>query len=182
MARILIIEDDGDLQQILSLSLNQAGYEVHYAFTGKEGYDRILAVQPDLVLLDLMLPIMNGAEIVDLVRKNAAVRDVPIVIMTAHGDRHELLERLIKTDGVRGYLRKPFELAEIRSLVKRILAEHKREAPDGTQLVKGELRLDVKLRTVWISDRLVSTLSPTLADVMRVLMEAQGPGSPANTL
>lgn len=177
MARLLIIEDDGELQELLSHALNSEGYEVHYAFTGKEGYDRIFAIQPDLVLLDLMLPVMNGAEILDQMGKNAAVRDIPVVVMTAHGDRSELLERLIKSDGVRGYVRKPFELSEVRSLVRRILAQHKREGADAARVVKGEIKLDPKMRTVWIADRLVATLSPTLAEVMRVLLEADGPVS-----
>ncbi len=177
MARLLIIEDDGELQQLLSLSFNNEGYEVHYAFTGKEGWDRILAIQPDIVLLDLMLPVMNGAEILDQMSKNASVRDIPVVIMTAHGDRSELLERLIKSDGVRGYVRKPFELAEVRSLVRRIVAQYKRENADASRIVKGELKLDPKMRTVWIADRLVATLSPTLAEVLKVLMEAEGPVS-----
>ena len=54
VARILIIEDDAELVQLLSLGLFKAGYEVHYAFNGKEGYEKILSLHPDLILLDLM--------------------------------------------------------------------------------------------------------------------------------
>jgi DNA-binding response OmpR family regulator len=104
-----------------------------------------------------------------------AARDIPIVVMTAHGDRNETLEKLIKAEGVRGYVRKPFEMAEVRGLVRRILAAHKREGAGGAKIVKGEFKLDPKLRTVWVSDRLVATLSPTLAEVLRVLLEAEGP-------
>src|SRR5256885_7608751 len=113
MARILIVEDDGDLQQMLSIALNQEGFEVHYAFNGKEGYEKILSVQPDVILLDLMMPILNGIEVIKLVTTNTAVRDIPIIVMTAHGDKADMLEHSIKAQGVREYVRKPFEIGSL---------------------------------------------------------------------
>ena len=174
MARILIIEDNGDFQQLLSLAFNNEGFEVHYAFNGKEGYERLLAVQPDIVLLDLMMPVLNGIEVIKLVTTNTAVRDIPIVVMTAHGDKADMLEHSIKAQGVRAYIRKPFEMAELKTIVRRLLSQYPRRAAPSTQTAKGEIRLDVKLRTVWIADRLVTTLAPTRADVLRVLIEAEG--------
>src|SRR5579885_1094949 len=96
MAKILIIEDDGDLQNMLSYALNQEKYEVHYAFNGKEGYEKILSIQPDVILLDLMMPVLNGIEVIKLVISNTLVRDIPIIVMTAHGDRPDMLESSIK--------------------------------------------------------------------------------------
>ena len=60
MARILSIEDDPDFQHLIALTLQNQGYEVHYAFTGQEGYEKLLALDPDLILLDMMLPLLNG--------------------------------------------------------------------------------------------------------------------------
>lgn len=175
MARILIIEDNGDLQELLSVAFNHEGYEVSYAFNGQEGYDRILALQPDIILLDLMMPVLNGIEVIKLVTTNTSVRDIPIVVMTAHGDKADMLEHSIKAQGVRAYLRKPFEMAEIKGIVRRLLAQYPRRAVPSAQVAKGELRLDTKLRTVWICDRLVTTLAPIRAEVLRVLIEASGP-------
>lgn len=175
MSRILIIEDDGELQQLLSIALNQDGYEVHYAFNGKEGYDKVLQLQPDLVVLDLMMPVLNGVEVIRLVTANTLVKDIPIVVMTAHGDRTEMLESSIKAQGVRAYLRKPFEIPEFKSTVRRMLAQYPRKPVTNQQVAKGAVRLDTGLRTVWIEDRLVATLTPVKANLLRLLIDAKGP-------
>ncbi|MBI3564618.1 MAG: response regulator transcription factor [Elusimicrobia bacterium] len=174
MARLLIIEDNGDLQQLLSTVFNKEGYEVHYAFNGQEGYDKILALQPDVVLLDLMMPVLDGLGVLKLVSTNTAVRDIPIVVMTAHGDRPEMLEQTMRDQGVREYVRKPFEMTEIRGAVRRLLAQYPRKPSAPSQVAKGRVRLDVKLRTVWLDDRRVATLAPTRAEVLRLLLQAPG--------
>jgi len=174
MAKVLIIEDDGDLQQILSLTLSKDGYELHYAFNGKEGYDKMVLLQPDVVLLDLMLPVLNGAEIMKLVATNVSLRDIPIIVMTAHGDKADMLESSLKAQGARAYLRKPFELAEIRSLVRRMLTQYPRMPVTAAEVAKGQVRLDVKFRTLWISDRNVATLSPKKAHLLELLLTAKG--------
>jgi two-component system phosphate regulon response regulator PhoB len=173
MARILIIEDDGDLQQMLSIAFNQESYEVHYAFNGKEGYEKILALQPDVILLDLMMPVLNGVEVIKLVTTNTLVRDIPIIVMTAHGDKADMLEHSIKAQGVREYVRKPFEISSIKSLVRRMLTQYPRKPAPPSQVAKGEVRLDTKMRTVWIADKMVATLSPTKAELLRVLIESR---------
>lgn len=174
MAKVLIIEDDGDLQQVLSVVFNREGYELHYAFNGKEGHDKMLSLQPDVVLLDLMLPVLNGVEVLKLVSTNTSLKDIPIIVMTAHGDKADMLEHSIKAQGVRAYLKKPFELGEIRSLVKRMLTQYPRNPITAAQIAKGEVRLDVKFRTVWVKDRMVATLSPMKASVLHLLLEAKG--------
>lgn len=175
MARILIIEDDGDLQHMLSVALNQEKYELHYAFNGREGYEKILALQPDVVLLDLMMPVLNGVEVIKLVITNTTVRDIPIIVMTAHSDKADMLESSIKAQGVREYVRKPFEIAHLKSLIKRMLIQYPRKSQAPSQVAKGVVRLDTQFRTVWINDKRVTTLSPTKADLLRVLLEAKGP-------
>lgn len=174
MARVLVIEDNADLQQLLSIALNKDGYEVHYAFNGKEGYERILTLQPDIILLDLMMPVMNGMEVIKLVTTNTIVRDIPIIVMTAHGDRPDMLESNIRAQGVREYMRKPFEMTELRSKVRRLLTQYPRAAMTPVQIAKGHVRLDTKLRTLWIDDRRIATLPPTRSDVLRVLIGAPG--------
>lgn len=175
MARVLIIEDDGDLQQMLSLALNNEGYEVHYAFNGKEGYDKIISLQPDLIVLDLMMPVLNGIEVMKLCATNISVRDIPIVVMTAHGDKADMLESSIRAQGAREYLRKPFELAEMKRVIKRMLSQYPRNVAPPNQTAKGIIRLDTSFRTLFINDKRVATLSPTKADVIKVLIEAKGP-------
>jgi DNA-binding response OmpR family regulator len=175
MAKLLIIEDDGDLQQVLSIAFNREGHEMHYAFNGKEGYNKMLALQPDVVLLDLMLPILNGVEVIKLATTNTSLMDIPIIVMTAHGDKADMLEHSIKAQGVRAYVKKPFELSEIRSLVRRMLSQYPRRPTTVAEVAKGEVRLDIKFRTVWVKDRMVATLSPMKASVLQVLLQSKGP-------
>lgn len=175
MAKLLIIEDDGELQQVLSVVFNREGYELHYAFNGKEGYDKMLAVQPDLVLLDLMMPVLNGIEVIKLAATNVSLRDIPIIVMTGHSDKASMLENTIKAEGVRAYLKKPFELQEVRSLVRRMLSQYRRDPITATEVAKGAVRLDVKFRTVWINDVMVATLSPMKASVLQYLIGSKGP-------
>lgn len=175
MAKLLIIEDDGDLQQMLSVTFSRQGYELHYAFNGKEGHDKMLALQPDVVLLDLMLPVLNGIEVLKLVTANTLLKDIPIIVMTGHGDKADLLEQSIKSQGGRAYIKKPFGLGDIRSLVRRMLTQYPRHPVAAAQVAKGDVRLDIKFRTVWISDRVVATLSPMKASLLRALLESKGP-------
>lgn len=174
MAKLLIIEDDGELQQVLSLVFNREGYELHYAFNGKEGYEKMLVLQPDLVLLDLMMPVLNGIEVIKLAATNTTLRDIPIIVMTGHSDKSTLLENTIKAEGVRAYLKKPFEMQEARSLVRRMLSQYKRNPITASQIAKGAVRLDVKFRTVWVDDRIVATLSPMKASVLQMLLASKG--------
>lgn len=175
MPRLLIVEDDGDLQQVLSFAFNREGFETHYAFNGQEGYNKILALQPDLVLLDLMLPILSGVDVIKKVTSNTSIRDIPIVVMTAHSDKADMLEQSIRAHGVREYVRKPFEIKALIGLVKRLIAQYPRTPAPPSEVAKGEVRLDTRFRTVWISGQTVATLAPTRADVLKMLIEAKGP-------
>ena len=174
MAKILIVEDDGDLQSMLSIAFNREGYEAHYAFNGKEGYDKVLLIQPDVLLLDLMLPVLNGIEVIQRVTENTLVRDIPIIVMTAHGDKADMLEHSIKAHGVREYVRKPFEIAGLIALVKRMLLQYPRKPIVAAQIAKGAVKLDTRFRTLWIDDKRVATLSPTKAKLLEHLLESKG--------
>ena len=122
-----------------------------------------------------MMPVLNGIEVIRLVTSNTSVKDIPIVIMTAHGDRTEMLESSIKAQGVRAYLRKPFDIPEFKSVVRRMLIQYPRAPVTTTEVAKGAVRLDTKFRTLWIDDRLVATLTPIKASLLRLLIEAKGP-------
>jgi len=174
MPRILIIEDDGALQQLLSGVFNREGFETHYAFNGKEGYEKVLSLQPDIILLDLVLPILNGVEVIKLVTSNTLVRDIPIVVMTAHSDQADMLEHSIRAHGVREYVRKPFDIKSLIGLVRRFIARYPRAPAPAAEVAKGEVRMDVRFRTVWIGGRMVALLPPTRAAVLRMLLEAKG--------
>ncbi|MFH1724786.1 MAG: response regulator transcription factor [Elusimicrobiota bacterium] len=177
MARILSVEDDGEFQQVLGFFLRREGYDVHYAFTGQEGYEKALSLRPDLILLDMMLPVMNGPEIIRRLKAQPETRDIPIIVMTAYYKNIEFLEKKVKPMGVLEYLRKPVEMKELRSLVRKALASrpHTPPAPEAEPLRRGDIRLEPATRTVWIEDKLVATLPPKRFAVLAELARQDGP-------
>lgn len=174
MARILSIEDDAELQHLIGACLFRAGYEVHYAFNGKEGYEKILSLRPDLVLLDMMLPILSGVEVLKLTMSNTLIRDTPIIVMTAFADQANTLEGSLKAQGVREYVHKPFKIAELIGLMERVIRKNAVSPISPVGVSKGGVRLIPQMRTVWIDDALVATLPHKRANLIKVLIEAKG--------
>lgn len=172
MARILCVDDDAELHQLLSLALRQAGHEVHYAFTGEEGYERAVALNPDLLLLDLKLPKLSGVEVVRRLRSHPAARDMPVVVMTAHS--RDFAEDELRLLEIAEYLRKPLQLTEVVHLVRRILAGRKDRTKPAFTMRKGRVRLDPKFSTVWVDDKLVATLGPKRFQLMLELLQSPG--------
>ena len=175
MARILVIEDDAAIQQLLGMALYRAGHEPHYAFNGLEGHDKILTLQPDLITLDLLLPGLSGAEILKRVAANTMVCDIPIIIITGADDRPDLIEENLRRLGVREYIRKPFDVNTLLAAVRRIIAQYPRHAPAPSQVAKGLISLDTRFHTVRVGDRVLGTVSPLKAQLLRLLIESKGP-------
>lgn len=178
MARILSIEDDQDIQHLVGQVLFRMGYEVHYAWNGQEGYEKILALAPDLILLDLMLPLMNGVELLKKLQENRATKDIPVVIVTAYGDEANMLGQSVVALGAAAYLRKPVIISELLACVRENLTQlplnggGKRAAVDEVR--KGSVRADLKFRTVWINDRLIATLPDKEFALLRRLIMKPG--------
>lgn len=173
MARVLSVEDDGDFQQLLGATLRRHGFEVYYAFDGEEGYEKALAVRPDLILLDMMLPLANGAEVLSRMRRNPALQETPVVVVTAHFNRLDFLERKVRKLGAVAYLRKPVRIDEFLPLARRILGA-RRAAPSAREVARAPVRFDPGSRAVWIEDRLVGVLTPRRAQLLAALLEAPG--------
>lgn len=122
--KILIIEDEEDLVKGLEINLVDEGYEVDYALNGKEGLEKALKEMPDLILLDIMLPGMNGLEICRELRRNKM--DNPILMLTAKGEE---IDKVIGLEiGADDYISKPFSILE---LLARIKAHLRRENRGG---------------------------------------------------
>jgi len=117
---ILIVEDEEDMVRGLKMNLVDEGYEVDYSLNGKEGLEKALAIKPDLILLDIMLPGMNGLEICRQLRNRKI--DIPILMLTAKGEE---IDKVIGLElGADDYISKPFS---IRELLARIKAHLRRE-------------------------------------------------------
>ena len=132
--KILIIEDELDLVKGIKMNLVDEGYEVDYALNGKEGLERALKDKPDLILLDIMLPGIDGLEICKELRRNKV--DIPILMLTAKGEE---IDKVIGLEiGADDYISKPFS---IRELLARIKA-HLRRENRSVETVLGVFQLE----------------------------------------
>jgi two-component system response regulator MtrA len=146
-ARILLVEDDASIREVTAIGLRAAGFDVSTAADGAEGLDRWRHERPDLVLLDVMLPKLDGLEVLRAIRRESAA---PVVMLTARADTIDVVVGL--ESGADDYVRKPFELPE---LVARVRAALRRRAPEAdgadapaTPLRLGPLEIDLAGRTV----------------------------------
>jgi two-component system response regulator MtrA len=145
-AQILLVEDDPSIREVTALGLRAAGFTVATAADGVEGLERWRADRPDLVLLDVMLPRMDGLEVCRAIRREATT---PIVMLTARADTIDVVVGL--ESGADDYVRKPFELPELVARVRAALRRRSNagdDLPETTTIRLGDLRIDVEGRTV----------------------------------
>ena len=137
--KVLIIEDDGNIAELLRLYLEKDGYEPHIAADGAEGLDMFEKVEPDIVLLDIMLPVMDGWEVCRRIREKSKT---PIIMLTAKG---ELNDRVMGLDnGADDYITKPFEMKELLARVRAVLRRSRGEEPEKPKkLVFDKLVVDI---------------------------------------
>jgi two-component system, OmpR family, response regulator len=151
-SRILLVDDEQSVQKLLAYPLRKDGYEVVCAFDGQEALDRLRDGSFDLVVLDLMLPKVDGFEVCRQVRATSAV---PIIMLTA---RVEEIDKVLGLElGADDYITKPFSVREFRSRVKAVLRRsqqaHSVEQPAQEPLDDGDLRIDFEKRTVTVKER-----------------------------
>ena len=119
--RILIVDDDPDIVELLRLGLTDAGYSAHTAGTGKEALQKAKRSPPDLVVLDLLLPEMNGFSVCQHLRRNPATAAIPILMITVLPGQ---FPRLVGVEtGANAYLNKPFRMEELVSYVGELLRQ-----------------------------------------------------------
>jgi DNA-binding response OmpR family regulator len=121
MKRVLVAEDDPSIVLSLEYLLTEAGYEVHTAANGADALALAQAHTPDLLVLDIMMPAVNGFEVCRNVRANAALRAMRILMLTARGREHEVTRGLAL--GADAYITKPFATRELMRVVKELLGE-----------------------------------------------------------
>lgn len=167
---ILIIEDEEDLVKGLKLNLADEGYEVDYALNGKEGLEKALKEKPDLILLDIMLPAMNGLEICKELRRHKM--DIPIIMLTAKGEE---IDKVIGLElGADDYISKPFSLRELLARVKAHLRrEHRGDDSVPSVIHLDAVKIDFGHYKVFRKDGEID-LTSLEADVLRYLIGQEG--------
>jgi len=167
MSRITLIEDDVEIRRLVADSLSKQGHHVESAATAMEGLELAIKESPDLVLLDLGLPDLDGSELLRMIR---AVSDVPVIVITARGADEVVVKTL--DAGADDYLTKPFSISQLEARVRAVLRRGGLPGSDGPVRV-GELELDPASREASLSGQPLD-LSPKEFDILTVLATRSG--------
>ena len=167
---VLVVEDESSIASFVALYLKNAGYSVRTAATGNEALAQAESARPDLIVLDLMLPDVDGIEVCRRIRKDS---DVPILMLTA---RDEDVDKIIGLEvGADDYLTKPFNPGELVARVKSVLrrANPERRELQSASLQHGELKIDAGRREVTVAGEEIQ-LAPKEFDLLWELLDHKG--------
>lgn len=132
--RILIIEDEEDILELIRVNLERDGYQVTGANTGEEGIDTARSDMPDLVILDLMLPGIDGLDVCRLMKNDPRTAHIPVVMLTARGEEADVVTGL--EIGAHDYIIKPFSTRVLVARIRSILRRKGRESVEDTESIK----------------------------------------------
>ncbi|MGH2544691.1 MAG: response regulator [Ardenticatenaceae bacterium] len=165
---VLMVDDQPNIRTLVEMYLKQEGFRVVTASNGREALFLARQERPDLIILDLMMPEMDGYEFIRAHRKE---RDTPVIILTA---RVEENDRVLGLElGADDYVVKPFSPRELAARVRAVLRRLEREFSEGAVLRVGVVTLDEVTHRVLVNDRPVD-LTPTEFDLLAILMRAPG--------
>jgi two-component system alkaline phosphatase synthesis response regulator PhoP len=168
MSRVLVVDDDPGIVKVVRAYLEQAGFQVLAAYDGKKAMQIARHDKPDLVVLDLMLPEMDGWDVCRALRKES---DVPIIMLTA---RVEETDKLVGLElGADDYVTKPFSPRELVARVRSVLRRVEGMPPQPERFSRGEVTIDLARHSVEVGGAPID-LTPTEFDLLATLMEDPG--------
>ncbi|MCM8831706.1 MAG: response regulator transcription factor [Candidatus Omnitrophica bacterium] len=170
LEKILIVDDEENIVKLLDFNLKKAGYQTIIAYNGKEALTRIYEQKPDLIILDLMLPILDGFEICKILKKDQKTSHIPIIILTA---KNEEVDKLLGFElDADDYITKPFSIKE---LIARIKAISRRIYAKETQQILRfkDLTIDLEKVQVYIKNKPIQLTSKEF-ELLKILTKAKG--------
>ncbi len=168
--KVLVVDDEKLIVKGLKFSLEQDGMEVDAAYDGQEAVDKIRDNEYDIVLLDIMLPLLDGMQVCQQVREFS---QIPIIMLTAKGDD---MDKILGLEyGADDYITKPFNILEVKARIKAILRRNskKETAAAASVITAGDMKIDCDGRRVYISGREVN-LTAKEFDIIELLVKNPG--------
>ncbi|OHB68130.1 MAG: DNA-binding response regulator [Planctomycetes bacterium RBG_13_62_9] len=170
-ATILVVDDEEDIRELVALNLGREGYRVVGCETGEQALKLARSQPPDLIVLDLMLPGMDGLEVCRALKRDAQTQPIPIVMLTAKSEEADIVTGLEL--GADDYITKPFSGKVLVARVRRILRRKLEEAEQEEVTRIHELTIDPARHEVLVKDRPVE-LTPTEFNILRTLARRPG--------
>ena len=170
--RVLVVDDEPDAVELVAFNLKNAGFDVITAEDGEVALTKARTFSPDLIVLDVMLPAVDGLEVCKILRRDPATAELPIIMLTAKAGE---IDRVLGLElGADDYVTKPFSPRELVLRIKNLLT--RRDVPEkkSDRFQFSELVIDVPRHLVMVGDRKVD-LTPTEFKLLTVLAERRGP-------
>jgi two-component system phosphate regulon response regulator PhoB len=169
--RVLVVDDEPDTVELIEFNLTNAGYDIVTAIDGAEALRKARAAEPDLIILDVMLPEIDGLQVCKLLRHDPATAKIPVLMLTAKAAE---VDRILGLElGARDYVTKPFSPRELLLRVRNLLAPEEAEAQKAQTFTFGDLYIDVPRHLVTVQRRPVE-LTATEFRLLTVLAERRG--------
>ncbi|MBN1965989.1 MAG: response regulator transcription factor [Anaerolineae bacterium] len=171
MAKIVIVEDDNTLAETLADNLSQEGHKVTTLADGELAYRRIVDKPPDLIILDVMLPKLDGLSLCRMIRREPTTAHIPIIMLTARSSEVDKIVGL--ESGADDYVVKPFGLGELLARIRAVMRRAPNRHAVQDELISGNLRLDLTGRHAYLDDTEVK-LSHKEYNLLAELMRNKG--------
>ncbi len=169
--KILVVDDEEDLLDLISYNLKKAGYEVSTAINGKKGIELAKRQKPDLILLDIMMPEMNGIEVCEVLMRDEILKQIPVVFLTARGE--EEIEVKTLDLGADDFLAKPISTTKLVSRIKAVLRRYKKSEEENPIVEAHGIKID-KIRYIVTVDNTEYTLPKKEFELLFYLASRKG--------
>lgn len=169
---IYVVEDESHIQELLKYNLEAVGYHVSLFLSGEEMLPQCENAQPDMFILDLMLPGMDGYEILRRIRQNPRLKTLPVILLTARGEE---FDRVLGLElGADDYITKPFSTRELQARVKALFRRSELPAePNHEKLTAGDITIDLQRHEVYKGDRKLE-LTLKEFELLKMLIQNRG--------